>query len=58
MPAAETIYVYDTALYFVKCQLRMARRGCARLLLEEGVAVVYHCMDNSRVHHGNALRHV
>ncbi|CAN0028044.1 unnamed protein product [Ascophyllum nodosum] len=36
-------------------RLRMARRGCARLLLEEGVAVVYHCMDNSRVHHGNAL---
>ncbi|CAM9566306.1 unnamed protein product, partial [Ectocarpus sp. 8 AP-2014] len=36
-------------------QLRLARRGCARLLLEDGVAVVYHCMDNSRVHHGNAM---
>lgn len=37
-------------------QLRMVRRGCARLILEDGVGVVYHCMDNSRVHHGHALR--
>ncbi|CAN0196904.1 unnamed protein product [Pylaiella littoralis] len=36
-------------------KLRLVRRGCARLLLEDGVAVVYHCMDNSRVHHGNAM---
>ncbi|CBJ30378.1 expressed unknown protein [Ectocarpus siliculosus] len=36
-------------------KLRLARRGCARLVLEDGVAVVYHCMDNSRVHHGNAM---
>ncbi|CAM9380088.1 unnamed protein product [Scytosiphon promiscuus] len=36
-------------------KLRMARRGCARLVLEDGLAVVYHCMDNSRVHHGNAM---
>ncbi|CAM9245303.1 unnamed protein product [Ectocarpus fasciculatus] len=36
-------------------KLRLARRGCARLILEDGVAVVYHCMDNSRVHHGNAM---
>ncbi|CAN0425217.1 unnamed protein product, partial [Hapterophycus canaliculatus] len=39
-------------------KLRMVRRGCARLMLEDGMAVVYHCMDNSRVHHGNAMRYV
>ncbi|CAM9748045.1 unnamed protein product, partial [Discosporangium mesarthrocarpum] len=33
----------------------MVRWGVARLLLEDGMAVVYHCMDNARVHHGNAL---
>lgn len=38
-------------------QLRMVRRGCARLILEDGMGVVYHCMDNARVHHGNALRY-
>eukprot|EP00903_Cladosiphon_okamuranus_P011309 g10664.t1 len=36
-------------------KLRLVKRGCARLVLEDGVAVVYHCMDNSRVHHGNAM---
>ncbi|CAM9667097.1 unnamed protein product, partial [Sphacelaria rigidula] len=33
----------------------MVRRGCARLILEDGVGVVYHCMDNARVHHGSSL---
>ncbi|CAM9707862.1 unnamed protein product, partial [Phaeothamnion confervicola] len=33
-------------------QLRMVRAGAARLVVEEGKAVVYHCMDNARVHHG------
>jgi len=31
--------------------VRLLRPGIARLVLEDGMAVVYHCMDNSRVYH-------
>jgi lysine-specific demethylase/histidyl-hydroxylase NO66 len=34
---------------------RLVRPGVARLILEEGKAVLYHCVDNSRVYHGNPL---
>ena len=34
---------------------RLARPGIARLALEEGKAVLYHCVDNSRVYQGNPL---
>jgi bifunctional lysine-specific demethylase and histidyl-hydroxylase NO66 len=30
---------------------RLAQSGIARLVLEDGKAVVYHCADNSRVYH-------
>mmetsp|Transcript_20233 Transcript_20233/g.26342 ORF Transcript_20233/g.26342 Transcript_20233/m.26342 type:complete len:194 (-) Transcript_20233:146-727(-) len=36
-------------------RIRMLRHGLARLCIEEGMAVVYHCMDNARWHHGAAL---
>ena len=29
-------------------KLRLIRPGIARVLLEDGIVVVYHCMDNSR----------
>jgi lysine-specific demethylase/histidyl-hydroxylase NO66 len=32
---------------------RLARPGIARLALEGGKAVLYHCVDNSRVYQGN-----
>ena len=31
--------------------VRLVRPGVARLVLEDGMAVIYHCMDNSRVYH-------
>eukprot|EP00977_Amphora_coffeiformis_P023726 scaffold14064_cov177-Amphora_coffeaeformis.AAC.3 len=31
--------------------VRLLRPGIARLVLEDGMAVVYHCMDNSRIYH-------
>lgn len=34
---------------------RLARPGIARLVIEEDKAVIYHCLENSRVYHGNAL---
>ena len=34
---------------------RLARPGIARLIIEDGKAVVYHCGDNAREYHGNAL---
>ena len=34
---------------------RLVRPGIARLVLEDGKAVVYHCADNSRVFHENPL---
>ena len=34
---------------------RIARPGIARLVLEDDKAVVYHCMENSRVFHGKPL---
>jgi lysine-specific demethylase/histidyl-hydroxylase NO66 len=34
---------------------RLARPGIARLVLEEGKVVVYHCADNSLVFHGKPL---
>lgn len=36
-------------------RLRMLRPGLARAMVEDGMVVVYHCMDNSRALHGNAL---
>jgi bifunctional lysine-specific demethylase and histidyl-hydroxylase NO66 len=35
--------------------VRLARPGIARLVLEDDKAVLYQCMDNSRVYHGNPL---
>jgi lysine-specific demethylase/histidyl-hydroxylase NO66 len=32
--------------------VRLLRPNIARLVLEDGMAVVYHCMDNSRIYHG------
>ena len=37
-------------------RLRMVRAGVARVVVEDGVAVVYHCMDNARWHHGAPLQ--
>jgi bifunctional lysine-specific demethylase and histidyl-hydroxylase NO66 len=37
-------------------RLRMLRQGLARLCIEDGVAVVYHCMDNARWHHGAEMK--
>jgi lysine-specific demethylase/histidyl-hydroxylase NO66 len=34
---------------------RLVRPGIARMALEDGKAVVYHCAENSRVYHGNPL---
>ena len=34
---------------------RLARPGVARLVLEDDKAILYHCVDNSRVYHGNPL---
>ena len=34
---------------------RLVRPGVARLVLEDGKAVVYHCCDNSKVFHQNPL---
>jgi hypothetical protein len=36
-------------------KLRMLRPGIARAMVEEGMVVVYHCMDNSRQMFGGAL---
>jgi lysine-specific demethylase/histidyl-hydroxylase NO66 len=35
--------------------VRLVRPGIARLALEDGKAVLYHCVDNSRVYRGNPL---
>lgn len=34
---------------------RLVRPGVARLVIEDEKAVVYHCGDNSREHHGNPI---
>ncbi|KAL3775595.1 hypothetical protein ACHAW5_003498 [Stephanodiscus triporus] len=34
---------------------RLVRPDIARLVVEEGKAVLYHCLDNSRVYHGTPL---
>lgn len=34
---------------------RLARPGIARLALEHDKAVLFHCVDNSRVFHGNPI---
>ena len=34
---------------------RLVRPNIARLVMEEGKAVLYHCIDNSRVYHGAPL---
>jgi lysine-specific demethylase/histidyl-hydroxylase NO66 len=34
---------------------RLTRPGIARLVIEENGAVIYHCMENSREHHGNPV---
>jgi len=33
----------------------MVRPGVARMCIEDGLAVVYHCMENARWHHGASL---
>ena len=35
--------------------VRLARPGIARLVVEDGKAVLYHCVDNARVYRGNPL---
>ena len=35
---------------------RLARAGIARIVLEDEKAVLYHCMENSRVFHEKPLR--
>ena len=37
-------------------RLRPVRRGVARLVIEDGACVVYHCLDNARWHHGSEMR--
>lgn len=37
-------------------QVRMLRPGIARAVVEEGMVVVYHCMDNSRYRNGNPVK--
>lgn len=37
-------------------RLRLVRRGVARLVVEDGMAVLYHCMENARAHHAAPLR--
>ena len=34
---------------------RLSRPGIARLVLEDGKAIIYHCNDNSRVYHEVSL---
>jgi bifunctional lysine-specific demethylase and histidyl-hydroxylase NO66 len=36
-------------------QVRLVRPGVARLVVEDGMAVLYHCLDNSRVYHATPL---
>lgn len=35
--------------------VRLLRPGIARLVLEDDMAILYHCMDNSRTYHGKPL---
>ncbi|KAL7565240.1 hypothetical protein ACA910_014538 [Epithemia clementina (nom. ined.)] len=35
--------------------VRLVRPGVARLVLEDGKAVIYHCLDNSREYHGRPI---
>ncbi|TDH68665.1 hypothetical protein CCR75_004921 [Bremia lactucae] len=35
----------------VNTQLQLIRHGVARLVIEDGKAVLYHCRENSRMHH-------
>ncbi|RLN55875.1 hypothetical protein BBJ29_006622 [Phytophthora kernoviae] len=35
----------------VNTQLKLVRHGVARLVIEDGKAVLYHCRENSRMHH-------
>ncbi len=37
-------------------RVRMIRPGVARVVIEDGTCVLYHCMDNSREMYGNPLR--
>lgn len=39
----------------VNTQLKLLRHGVARLVIEDGKAVLYHCRENSRMHHEVAL---
>uniref|UniRef100_M4C072 Bifunctional lysine-specific demethylase and histidyl-hydroxylase n=1 Tax=Hyaloperonospora arabidopsidis (strain Emoy2) TaxID=559515 RepID=M4C072_HYAAE len=39
----------------VNTQLKLLRHGIARLVIEDGKAVVYHCRENSRLHHEVAI---
>jgi hypothetical protein len=44
------------ALIYPYTLLRMIRPGVARCLVEDGMVVVYHCMDNARELHGAPLQ--
>lgn len=46
----------DPAMIKTFTKLRMIRPGIARVVIEEGVCALYHCMDNSRELYGNPLR--
>mmetsp|Transcript_38114 Transcript_38114/g.79247 ORF Transcript_38114/g.79247 Transcript_38114/m.79247 type:complete len:145 (+) Transcript_38114:1-435(+) len=35
--------------------VRLVRPGIARLVLEDGQAILYHCLDNSREYHGRPM---
>lgn len=39
----------------VNTQLKLVRHNVARLVIEDGKAVLYHCRDNSRQHHETPL---
>ncbi|CAK4086749.1 unnamed protein product [Aphanomyces euteiches] len=39
----------------VNARFKLLRYGIARLAIEDGKAVLYHCKDNSRKHHENPL---
>lgn len=45
----------DDAEILPNTMCRLARPGIARIVIEDDGAVVYHCLENSREHHGNPL---
>jgi len=53
---ARTAAGASDARIFMYTRLRMLRPGIARVLIEDGACVVYHCMDNSREKFGAPLQ--